>query len=343
MKHVFIFLLGISISIVLVLGQFPKAYQDLEQRTFEERETNLSDSSIVFVGDVLLARDVEMRMNRFGPAYPFTNIANHLTSSIVIANFEASVPEKHVPTPHFDTRFSVDESLLSAMGSAGFTHVSLANNHSYDFGEAGFIHTREALKNAELVPFGDPVQLASTSVTYTELEDVRVAIMGVSFVQAVPNIDALTQIVEEASHLSDMQIAYLHWGIEYEPRHSVQQKQIAYTLIDSGIDAVVGHHPHVVQDIELYNGRPIFYSLGNFIFDQYFSNAVQKGLLLDFSLLDLPHVSVKLIPVSSELSRTSPRALDGYQKEIFLTELASRSASVLHDEIENGTLTFVLK
>lgn len=294
-------------------------------------------AEIVFVGDVLLARAVERNMTAYGMSYPFTHMETYLDAPVVVGNFEAAVPGVHVPTPDLTTRFSVDQTLLPALAEAGFTHMSLANNHAYDFGSDAFDHTVAALTAIEVVPFGRPYELSSTSISYVEVGELRVALIGVFAVDSIPSMNEIEETVSIASAASDLQIVYVHWGAEYRTYHSKTQEQLAHTFIDAGVDMIVGHHPHVVQDVEWYRGAPIFYSLGNFVFDQYFSPEVQRGLLLSLKTEELGVLAVTLVPVSSEFSRTAPRALTGYERGQFLTALARRSDPLLADVITDGS------
>ncbi|MEX0930779.1 MAG: CapA family protein [Candidatus Paceibacterota bacterium] len=304
---------------------------------------SIKNDHIIFVGDILLARDVEMKIKQYGTAYPFSNITEFLTAHVIVGNFEAAIPVLHKPTPHFNTQFSVNKELIPALRAAGFTHLSLANNHSYDFEAFGFDNTQATLRSAGIVAFGNPLHIDATSITYMNVDDVQVALIALSTIDTVIDIDSLLPVIQEAGRNSDMQIAYVHWGNEYELQNSDLQRNLAYDLADLGIDIIVGHHPHVVQNIEVYKNTPIFYSLGNFIFDQYFSKDVQNGLMLELSLQQPDTFSIRLIPVSSEYSHTSPQALASFEREEFLENLAKRSAEDIEEDIQSGMLSFELK
>lgn len=302
-------------------------------------DPEIARTRIQFVGDIMLARDVERLMGLYGSSYPYTHIADALDAPYVVGNFEAAVPEVHEPTPSMTMRFSVSEQHLAALQEAGVTHVSLANNHAYDHGNAGYLHSLRALERAGVEPFGHPHELGNVSVSFLALDPVEVAVIGIYAVVSVPSEAELAALVKEASARSDMQIAYLHWGDEYELVHNANQERLAHALADLGIDVVIGHHPHVVQDIELYNGTPIFYSLGNFIFDQYFSTDVQQGLMLDLAVSNDGSYTVSLVPVTTEASRTAPRLMTGHERDTFLAALAKRSTPALAAGIERGLLS----
>lgn len=292
-----------------------------------------------FVGDIMLGRDVELKMREYGASYPYTHMLEHLTASYVVGNFEASIPFVHVPTPSMTMRFSVDPEFIPALSAAGFTHLSLANNHGYDYGAEGYWNARAVLSANETVPFGHPYELAESSVAYIEHAGMRVALIGVYAVVSLPSEEELESLFSSAES-SDLQIAYVHWGDEYELVHNAAQETLAHRLIDAGADLVVGHHPHVVQDIGSYQGVPIVYSLGNFVFDQYFSTDVQQGLMLTLTEENFGRYVLALTPLTSEYSRVVPQVMVGTEREAFLETLAMRSSRELRDQVRSGTLMF---
>lgn len=296
--------------------------------------------TIQFVGDLMLGRDVENKMNIYGAAYPYGNIVGHLTAPYVVGNFEASMPVVHVPTPSMTMRFSVDPRFVPALGEAGFTHLSLANNHGYDYGAEGYQNARAHLAAAGAVPFGHPYELATSSVAYIEHGEVTVALVGIYAVVSVPDHAALSRLARETTLRSDLQVAYLHWGNEYETVHSSAQEELAHALVDQGFDLIIGHHPHVVQDIGMYEGVPILYSLGNFVFDQYFSVDVQQGLMVTFVFDADGRCTLTLVPVSSEETRNAPSVMGETARGSFLRMLADRSDATLRTDIEAGVLPF---
>jgi poly-gamma-glutamate synthesis protein (capsule biosynthesis protein) len=128
-----------------------------------------------------------------------------------------------------------------------------------------------------------------------------------------------------------------HWGAEYGLKSNKRQQDFAHALIDSGADLIVGSHPHVVQEIEPYNGKYIFYSLGNFIFDQYFSKNTQQGLAL---LLELSEASstIALLPIDLQFSQ--PKMMETTSSVKFLESLSERSAPAIRGGILRARLDF---
>lgn len=298
---------------------------------------------LVVVGDVMLARAVERMMESHGAAYPYSFVQSSFAEAdAVVANFEAAIPEVHVPTPSLTMQFSVSSAYLPALAASGISHVSLANNHADDYGNAGYRHTTNALTAAGLVPFGKPYELATSSIAYIRTDGADVALVGVYAVDVVPDEALISHAFNEASQHSDIQIAYVHWGNEYELVHHATQEQLAHAFVDAGADLVIGHHPHVIQDVAMYRGKPVFYSLGNFIFDQYFNADVLQGLMLELTITD-DRIEVVLVPVSTASSRTAPQILAGEERQKALEMLAERSEPSVQEAISAGTMTVALE
>lgn len=293
---------------------------------------------LVLVGDIMLARDVERKMNATNPEYPFLNTGDLLKEKIVVGNFEASVPKVHIPTEDFEMKFSVPAHNISGLGEVGITHLSLANNHSLDHGGDGYINTVEELEENKIAVFGHPTKLGTGSVEYVVIEDKIVAIIGINATYYYPNSTSWETLVIEASERSDFQLVYIHWGDEYESIHSQHQEKLAHELVDHGVDLIVGHHPHVVQDVERYKNGLIFYSLGNFIFDQYFNDQVQEGLVLKLLSIKDKWV-IELYPVESKTTKAQPRKMNKEEKHRFLTDLSKRSQESLEKEILSSVIT----
>lgn len=299
----------------------------------------LEDKGMVFVGDIMLARSVERNLLSLPKEHAFLEVKELFKDKFVVGNFEASVPKVHEPTPNFTFKFSVTPQLLPILKDAGIEYLSLANNHTLDFGVDGYRNTLEELKSQGLIPFGHPSAVSSSSVSYIDLGNKKVAVMGISNLFTSPSKAEWGPFLEEAKKNSDLQIVYIHWGNEYELVHNETQSKLAKELIDAGVEIIVGHHPHVVQDIWRYGDGIIFYSLGNFIFDQYWEDAVLEGLALDFSVTGEGEWQMKLVPIESKSVRLQPREMVDKEREMFLSELALRSDPSLVESIRKGIIS----
>ncbi len=279
--------------------------------------------TLLFVGDIFLGRSVEKRALEFGDEYSFLGTSALIQEAdIAIGNFEGSVPQIHVPTPSMGFVFSIHERFLPIVRSAGFDILSLANNHAFDYGVLGYEHSKERCSGAGLICVGHPREVGTQSTTSVMLDDTEV---GIVFLHALVPIDeAMLDHAVDSLESHDLRVAYIHWGNEYEHTHSGAQEKLAHHLIDSGIDVVIGHHPHVVQDIELYKGKPIFFSLGNFIFDQYFSPDVMEHLGVQIKIEERSF-DYSIIPFESSSTRSQPKIMEGETREIFMQNLVVKN------------------
>ncbi len=292
--------------------------------------------SLIFTGDVMLARDVEMRLLQEEKGYALSALRDVLIADAVLMNFEASIPESHIQTQFMEMRFSVQPDLVSELLLRSPVYLSLANNHSLDYGVMGYRNTIKVLEDVGFKTFGHATQISTSSLSIIEEKAQRVLVLHANATYGGPDVSLIEDILDSAGP-ADLKVAYIHWGTEYEPLNDETQENLAHNLIDSGFDLVVGHHPHVVQNIESYKDGLIFYSLGNFIFDQYWTSTVQEGLVLKL-MVDALGWKVELIPVESATVRVQPHEMLGEARQAFLDDLASRSSANLLNDIAKGRI-----
>ncbi len=246
---------------------------------FVEGEAQPSDTvTLLSFGDVMLNRDVRTVLSRQGNTWPFQAMRRFLAGTdLTIANLEGTItdedPVRLEPT---SIRFTFDPSVASTLASLGFDAFSLANNHSRDFGRDGFLETQQRLNDVGIATFGDFYNREAVSWVQ-EVRGQKLGFVGVHTVYGRDPSGALEEVKRLRPDV-DTLIVLAHWGVEYQTTPSNAQQQMAHDLIDAGADIVLGSHPHVVQPIELYDGKLIAYSQGNFVFDQFFSSEVQQGL-----------------------------------------------------------------
>lgn len=239
--------------------------------TFKAGEHAANDDvTLLAFGDLMLARGVEQAIATHGPGYPFEPITRLLTGSdLVTANAEGVFADTKAdlqPAKADDLNFAFGSWLLPTLRRLGFTHLSQANNHALDFGPAALEASRTAMRQAKIGTFGDPGNDG-------EVADVTIVrgrkVAQIAYDQfSGRGPDAVLSAIAEAKKTAALVVVYPHWGVEYQPKPTQLQISLAHRFIDAGADAVIGSHPHVIQPVEIYKGRAIFYSLGNFIFDQ---------------------------------------------------------------------------
>lgn len=299
---------------------------------------DFTPGSMLFTGDIFLGRDVERLSNVRSAAYPFEKTRSLLdTADIVVGNFEAPIPITHVSTPDFSFAFSVPEDRMQVLAEVGFDALSLANNHTLDYGVSGLLNTRRVCAEAGIVCGGDPKEITNTSRTYHTVGDTTVGLLSLNAVSVTYTSSTIHEALRTLNDTADVQVAYVHWGTEYEHAHDQNQAKLARLLVDNGVDLVVGHHPHVVQDIEMYNGALIVYSLGNYIFDQYFDESVMTGVLLEVTF-ESDELTVRFIPHSSEANRAQPDLLPYGRARSYLDALFARSAIPEEARIDAATV-----
>ncbi len=267
--------------------------------------------TILFIGDVMLGRLVRQHMRANGPDYPFEKLGTLFTDvDAVIANLEGPItlldaPDTRVsPEQPFSMRFAFDPESAGALARAGITHVSLANNHALDQGSIGQRDTIAHLTDAGVIPFGakNDTPLGVTTTLTLSGRDIRV--VGLDATIARHDWNAITDALKEISENTTI-LVFMHWGNEYETTHSEEQEAIARTLVGAGADAIIGAHPHVIQDIQTIDGAPVFYSLGNFIFDQYWDESVRDGLAVKLTI-DGDDISYETIPITRDYGGVQP-------------------------------------
>ncbi len=244
--------------------------------------------NMLFFGDLMLDRHVGETIEKNGLDSLLENF-NATTSPIdlnsydlVGANLEGAVTDggaHYPPVNSYDFAFAPE--LIGSLKNYNFSYFNLANNHLADQGERGIMETRRNLASRGFLFAGcGDRNTGDCSATTTVINGKIVGFIGFSMVYGLLDANEIINIVSRLDQAADLLIVNIHWGVEYEHRFNSIQRQVAHDMVDAGADLVIGHHPHVVQGMEIYKGKAIIYSLGNFIFDQYFSPDTQEGLAL---------------------------------------------------------------
>ncbi len=242
-------------------------------------------TTLLFGGDVMLARSVNTQMSKHGNyAWPVEKIKS-LTSKadLFMVNLESPFGNNCQPTDK-GMVFCADPQSTKSLTDSGVDVVTIANNHISNQGVGGQELTKKILTENSIYFVGD----SSGSAKIVVIKGVKIGILGFNDIPPYPKtINKLTEdnLVNQIKLLRpqvDILIVTPHWGNEYSLR-SLRQQSLAHLAIDSGADVVIGHHPHWVQENEDYKGKPIYYSLGNLIFDQMWSEETKKGLMVQLT------------------------------------------------------------
>jgi poly-gamma-glutamate synthesis protein (capsule biosynthesis protein) len=295
-----------------------------------------SPITLIAVGDVMLSRGVAGKMNAKGNDYPFRKVADYLsTADLVFGNLECSItPGRKIGRN--EMVFHAAPGVESTLKSVGFDVVSLANNHMPDFGKTGIINTIKYLDEAGIAHTGAGENASKAfSPAYVEVRGVRFAFLAYNDTDVVPdsyeatndhhgtaimNIDTLTKAVTQAKLNSDFTVVSMHSGYEYKFVPNKAQVNFAHAAIDSGADLVLGHHPHVVQTLEKYNGKYILYSLGNFVFDQMWSQKTREGMVAKIYISDKKVEKIEFVTVQID-DYCQPKIVSGEQEKSILAKL----------------------
>jgi poly-gamma-glutamate synthesis protein (capsule biosynthesis protein) len=263
-------------------------------------------------------------------------------ADLAIANFENPAPDRF----RYHTRgtvFSADPALIRGLSDAGIDYVSLANNHSRDAGGTGLLQTIDNLRKAGLAVSGAGKDLAAArKPALLEAGDQTVAILAYDAIAGYYHATAdkigsapLTASIVRADVKAaravgaDVVIVFPHWGTEYRDKPFAAQQKLARSIIDSGADMVIGNHAHWAAAMEVYKGKPIWYALGNFVFDQTWSEPTMEGITLELTFRGADMVQARMRP-HLILDRAQPNFLDpAGDGRVVLGQLYSASKGLL--------------
>jgi capsule synthesis protein PGA_cap len=242
---------------------------------------------LLFTGDILLSRQVEVEMQRTR-ASPWAGLDGVFHDADWVAgNFEGAIgPATECIVRGTAPCFAAPPTSAALLAAAGFSAVTIENNHAGDLGPAGRTHSREELRRSGILGLGfdrSPEFMHAGNLTIA-LIAVTTVVAADGHVQAIPST-TLAQKLRMARTLADLVIVSVHWGLELYDWPTPAQRQEAEWLIDNGADLIVGHHPHVVQAPECVHGHPVFFSLGNHVFDQKYRET-KSGLIADCRVAD---------------------------------------------------------
>jgi poly-gamma-glutamate synthesis protein (capsule biosynthesis protein) len=243
------------------------------------------EMSIMAVGDVMLGRSVNTRMLRYqDDSWPFEQLDDLLRSAdISLGNLENPLISNCLPTDE-GMIFCGRVEAARAIADSGFDGMSLANNHMMNYGTKGIEETKEELgKNGlRAIGEGDPQVL--------EINGVRVGVASYDDVSKRVEVEIIQDEVEELKASVDVVVVLIHWGVEYVDEPTERQQELGKVMIDAGVDIVFGSHPHWTQPVEKYGNGLIFYSLGNLVFDQMWSEETRRG--------EIARVEIRLLPLA---------------------------------------------
>jgi len=236
---------------------------------------------VILTGDVMIGRGVLINaLDKINdPNYPFLYVTEYLSGAdIVFSNSESPIVTN---CPRFEHGFTfcTDPKMVKGLVFSNINMVSLANNHILNFGKDGLEDTKKYLSESNILYTG------VNELAIKEINDTTFGFLGFDFTVNIPT-QKDWDLINESDTKVDVLIIGVHWGEEYKEKANNNQRAWAKKMIENGADVVSGHHPHWVQDYEYIDGKPVYYSLGNFVFDQMWSEETKKGMLVKLTFED---------------------------------------------------------
>jgi gamma-polyglutamate biosynthesis protein CapA len=273
---------------------------DRPQEVSVKKDPN-SVLTISMVGDIMFGRYVGYAIvPRFGYDHLLKYVKPYFAASdYVTGNFENPITNREgYPEADVQIHLNTKPEAVNALKKAKFSSVNLANNNIKDYGKQGLLDTLRAFDGQDIDTVGAGRDLKEASrISYQTVNGIKVAVLGFSDIIprdyrarkdrsgiAPADPDVFFPLVAKAKSNADLVLVHMHWGLEYDSGYHPRQQGLARALVDAGADVVIGHHPHVLEPVEVYKQGVILYSLGNFVFDQGWSRT-RESVLVQYKLL----------------------------------------------------------
>ena len=299
---------------------------------------------LVVVGDVMLTRGVPDAAAALAPMSRLLRRAD-----LTVGNLESTLSRRGNPTQGSDS-FGGGPGLIRPLRSAGFDALSLANNHSGDYGERALLDSVRALANSSIKSFGAGENTAAASrPAVVERGGVRFGFVGFNAIGETPmagpetpgafslrmpprtgplvqaDLDRVLRAVRRTARQADVVVVLPHWGTQYTHRPEPVQRRVGRALARAGADLVVGGHPHWVQGVEAVGDVPLLHSLGNFVFDMDFMEQTMEGVALEATFWGERLRAVRLLPYRMDDETFAPRRVAGATAARILDDVWSTS------------------
>ncbi len=303
-------------------------------------------------GDVMGDRGVRAFVSEDGAPAVFAKVKPFLQSAqLAFVNLECPISDEGTAKVAKEYTFRAPTSLPAGLVSAGIDVVSVANNHVLDYGQSALTDTLRRLDAAGVAHAGAgansssaaaPALLITPAGTVAVLAFTEIIPAGFEAGShqpgvnpATPGYTRLLSAVKAAAARADFVVVSVHWGIEYSARANADQRALAHRIIDAGADIVIGHHPHVIQGIELYRDKLIAYSLGDFVFDHY-GRSTGEAFVLQATLPQEGLPSLEIVPVYLNDTSGVPAPVSGEEADVILGRLIKLSGSLGLKLVQEG-------
>jgi poly-gamma-glutamate synthesis protein (capsule biosynthesis protein) len=283
--------------------------------------------SLIAVGDVWLGKFAQSYIREHGLDYPFGAVHDELDAhDIAFANLEGPITSRGKEKLKKQFRLRVDPPQARALTRSSIDVVSLANNHMMDFGETGLGDTIKHLDAWNIRHAGAGEDLESSHApTVLEAGGTEVVFLAycawypapIHARESRPGVSPLDRevVLEDVRRYKrddNLVLVSLHWGVQHTDRATGGQVNLAHDIIDAGADAILGHHPHRPQEVEVYRGKPVVYSLGNFVFG-YYNKIYRHNIAVVIEYDGTEPTAARILPVAGKNGtiRFRPHFLDG--------------------------------
>ena len=283
-----------------------------------------SSLTILFTGDVLLDRGVRNIAEHRGVEYLFEEVTPVFREAdAVVVNLECPLTDTISPV-NKKYIFRADARWAKDLKAVGITHAAMANNHTNDQGRRGLQATAQHLADAGITPLGygrnfkeqmSPVLIEKDGITVALFNATTLTIENWCRIDdkpgfAQPTENELLDEIGDFHHKNpDIHIVVvLHWGVEFQPYPSIRQRALANKLSEAGVAAVIGHHPHILQPIDTIGTMPVYYSIGNFVFDQNIPKA-KESMIARLTFHSDGTLKADSIPIRIEGGRPIPHTI----------------------------------
>jgi poly-gamma-glutamate synthesis protein (capsule biosynthesis protein) len=272
------------------------------EKSHEVAPKERSSVSLLFVGDMMFDRYIRQVRDKKGSDFIFSEVKDLLAKSDLVAgNLEGPISDN--PSVSVESEFgsqnnyvfTFDPGVSEDLRKNNIWIVNIGNNHIMNFREEGLAKTKQYLRSGGVDFFGDPG--GEKRIAKFEKNGAKIAFVSYDQFEKDPLTKTLSDIQEAKKEKADSIILYTHWGKEYSKEPTKNDQELGRKFIDEGVDLIIGSHPHIVQKKEEYKGKMIYYSLGNFIFDQYFDPETQKGLTVQVMIGADNKMTFKEFPV----------------------------------------------
>jgi len=323
---------GLTASLFLQILQNTN-YSFAQTHVLQYTQVLPAKTTLIAVGDIMLGRTVEEKIHKYQDyTYPFQETYQVTTTGdVVFGNLEAPLIDG--PTvPAYNMVFRTDPQVTEGLTLGGFNVLSLANNHMKNYGDEGINKTIEQLETSDIKHVGAGSNAAGArEPAIVEVDEIKFGFLAYTDSSFTPasyeatdhrsgspfmDIEQLIGDINTLKEKIDVIVVSMHAGNEYAPKPTQKQIDFAHAAIDNGAALVIGHHPHVLQPMEQYNDGYIIYSLGNFIFDQMWSETTRQGIIAKITFTDELIENVEFIPIKI-YDYSQPRILtDNGEKKI---------------------------